>query len=538
AAEGAAARLPALPQPDVPTRQAGHRRRQRHRLRRRVPAGPDVRPVPGRGARPVRHHRGPLGAGRAVGRAAPLAHPAPGGDGDAPHRRADIGAAGLRGRPGEPRRPGRRTAGGGAGDGGGHRRQRAAVGSGRQGDGLRRRRGRVDGGAGRGRPPLRARLPERGRPGGPPGLPGEAQAELVGPLIALPAFLCRNGAEMERQRGRRPADVPTVRPVAATVVAVGLLAAAALASAAPARASLPGLAAGCTLFPADNAWHADVSRLPVNPRSADWIASMGGPDRRLHPDFGPNDGGGQPYGIPYSVVAGSTSKVAVTFDYADESDPGPYPFGPSTPVEQGSDAHALVVDKDHCTLYELYAADWNGGHPTAGSGAVWDLRSGALRPNGWTSADAAGLPILPGLLRRDEVAAGDVDHAIRITAARTDRRFVWPARHQAGAAADPTLPPMGAWFRLKASFDISHFRPDTQVVLRAMQRHGLIVADNGSNWYFTGTSEPGWDTSLLDELRTIPAGAFEALDTSSLVADPNSGRVASSPPPAPATTAP
>ncbi|HZQ78899.1 MAG TPA: hypothetical protein VFE55_16310 [Acidimicrobiia bacterium] len=329
-----------------------------------------------------------------------------------------------------------------------------------------------------------------------------------------------------------------MRPVAATVVAVGLLAAAALASAAPARASLPGLAAGCTLFPADNAWHADVSRLPVNPRSADWIASMGGPDRRLHPDFGPNDGGGQPYGIPYSVVAGSTSKVAVTFDYADESDPGPYPFGPSTPVEQGSDAHALVVDKDHCTLYELYAADWNGGHPTAGSGAVWDLRSGALRPNGWTSADAAGLPILPGLLRRDEVAAGDVDHAIRITAARTDRRFVWPARHQAGAAADPTLPPMGAWFRLKASFDISHFRPDTQVVLRAMQRHGLIVADNGSNWYFTGTSEPGWDTGLLDELKTIPAGAFEALDTSSLVADPNSGRVASSPPPAPATTAP
>ena len=324
---------------------------------------------------------------------------------------------------------------------------------------------------------------------------------------------------------------------------VGLvLAGSVLPAAAPARANLPGLAGGCTLFPADNVWHADVSRLPVHPRSADWIASMGGADRRLHPDFGPNDGGGQPYGIPYSVVPGSAQKVAVSFDYADESDPGPYPFGPSTPIEDGSDAHALVVDKDACRLYELYAAAWNGGHPTAGSGAIWDLHSDGLRPRGWTSADAAGLPILPGLLRRDEVLAGDVDHAIRLTAARTDRSFLWPARHQAGSAADPTLPPMGAWFRLKASFDLSHFRADSQVVLRAMQRHGLIVADNGSNWYFTGTSEPGWDNALLDELKTVPAGAFEAVDASSLMADPNSGRVAGAaaptpPPPTTTTTA-
>jgi hypothetical protein len=173
---------------------------------------------------------------------------------------------------------------------------------------------------------------------------------------------------------------------------------------------------------------------------------------------------------------------------------------------------------------------------------VWDLRSHTLRPSGWTSADAAGLPILPGLLRRDEVAAGDVDHAIRLTAARTDKSFLWPARHQAGSASDPSLPPMGAWFRLKAGFDISHFRPDTQVVLRAMQHHGLIVADNGSNWYFTGTSEPGWDTALLDQLKTIPAGAFEAVDTAPLMADPNSGKVASPTPtpmapPATASTA-
>jgi hypothetical protein len=267
------------------------------------------------------------------------------------------------------------------------------------------------------------------------------------------------------------------------------------------------------------------------------MAAMGGPDRHIHPDFGPNDTGGQPYGIPYSVVSGSTSKVTVAFDYADESDPGPYPFARDTPVEGASDAHALVVDRDACVLYELYAADWNGGHPRAGSGAIWDLRSHALRPRGWTSADAAGLPILPGLLRRDEVAAGEVDHAVRVTAASTDRSYLWPARHQAGSTADPTLPPMGAWFRLKAGFDVSRFRPDTQVVLRAMQRHGLIVADNGSNWYFTGTSEPGWDTGLLDELKTVPAGAFEAVDTSSLMADPDSGRVAGAPA-TPATTAP
>jgi hypothetical protein len=317
-----------------------------------------------------------------------------------------------------------------------------------------------------------------------------------------------------------------MRRLPAAVAVSGLLGLALVASGPVAGgAPLPG-AGACPFFPADNVWHADVSRLPVHPRSADWITSMGGPGRRLHPDFGPNDGG-QPYGIPYAVVPGSTAKVAVTFDYADESDPGPYPFGPGTPIEGGSDAHALVVDKDRCVLYELFAADWNGGHPTAGSGAIWDLRSHALRPSGWTSADAAGLPILPGLLRRDEVVAGEVDHAIRLTASRTDQSFVWPARHQAAASRDPALPPMGAWFRLKAGFDLSRFRPDTQVVLRAMQRHGLIVADNGSNWYFTGTSEPGWDSDLLDQLKTIPAGAFEAVDTASLMAAPDSGRVAS-----------
>jgi len=302
-----------------------------------------------------------------------------------------------------------------------------------------------------------------------------------------------------------------------------------------AAAPVPG--SGCTLFPADNVWHADVSTLPVHPSGGAWLASMGGPGVRLHPDFGPAGPGEQPYGIPYTVVPGDAAKVAVAFEYADESDPGPYPFAADTPVEGGSDRHALMVDRDRCVLYELFAATYDAAGSTAGSGAVWDLRSNALRPAGWTSADAAGLPILPGLLRRDEVAAGAVDHAIRMTARRTDRSYVWPARHHAGAASDPSLPPMGARFRLKASFDVSRFRPDTQVVLRAMQRHGMILADNGSDWYFTGTSEPGWDTGMLDELESVPAGELEAVDASSLLVEPDSGRVRAAPTPAaPVTT--
>ena len=321
----------------------------------------------------------------------------------------------------------------------------------------------------------------------------------------------------------------------ATRALVVLLAAGAALLPAPAGGQPPPGAGTCPLFPADDAWHADISRLPVHPRSGAWMASMGGPTQRLHPDFGPS-GQAMPYGIPYAVVRASHQRVSVRFDYAEESDAGPYPFGPDIPVESGSDRHALMLDADSCSLYELYDAHYDPGGSTAGSGAVWDLRSSALRPAGWTSADAAGLPILPGLLRRDEVAAGSVDHAIRVTAQRTDRSYVWPARHHAGAANDPNLPPMGARFRLRAGFDISRYRPDTQVVLRAMQRHGLILADNGSNWFFTGTAEDGWDTGMLDELKTVPAGAFEAVDAASLMVDPNSGRVRSGPStPTPAT---
>ena len=222
-------------------------------------------------------------------------------------------------------------------------------------------------------------------------------------------------------------------------------------------ASVPG--ASCPLFPADNVWYADISKLPVHARSADWMASMSTSTRHLHPDFGPSFGAQPvPYGIPYIVVPDSHPKVPVTFDFADESDRGPYPFGPDTPIEGGANAggdrHALMVDSGTCQLFELWTAHYaSGGGSTAGSGAIWDLRSNALRPAGWTSADAAGLPILPGLLRADEVKSGVVSHAIRFTAARTDTSYLWPARHQAGSSTDPKLPPMGMRVRLRADFD-------------------------------------------------------------------------------------
>ncbi|SRR6266511_291267 len=306
-------------------------------------------------------------------------------------------------------------------------------------------------------------------------------------------------------------------------------------SAAPAT---PPPGTTCSVFPADNIWHADISKLPVDPHSGAWISSMGGGSVRIHPDFGPSDSTdtGPPYGIPYDVVAGTHQKVSVSFYYPDESDPGPYPFGPDITIEGGSDRHAIMVDKDSCTLYELYDAHYSTSGSTAGSGAIWSLGSNALRPADWTSADAAGLPILAGLVRLDEVQAGLVDHAIRVTASCTDRSYIWPARHQAGCRSDPNLPPMGARFRLKSSVDITGFRPDTQVILQAMKTYGLIVADNGSSWFFQGTAEHGWNTDLLDELKSIPASDFEAVDASSLMVDPNSGQAGSgSGPPAAAT---
>jgi hypothetical protein len=299
-----------------------------------------------------------------------------------------------------------------------------------------------------------------------------------------------------------------------------------LASAAAGATPPPGTS--CSVFPSNNVWHADISHLPVNRHSSAWLSSMAASSTHLHPDFGPS-GGSAPYGIPYNVVSDAHPKVHVSFAYADESDPGPYPFGSDTTIEGGSsstgDRHAIMVDKSTCVLYELYDAHYKSSGSTAGSGAIWSLSSNKLRPAGWTSADAAGLPIFAGLVRLDEVRAGHVDHAIRVTAQQTDRSCIWPARHQAGAANNANLPPMGARFRLKASYSIGRFRSDTQTILRAMKKYGLIVADNGSNWFFQGTAEDGWSTSMLDDLKQVPASAFEAVDESSLMVSSSSGAV-------------
>ena len=303
--------------------------------------------------------------------------------------------------------------------------------------------------------------------------------------------------------------------------------------------SPPG-APGCPVFPADNVWHSDISKLPVHARSAAWMASMDGASTDLHPDFG-SSGEPMPYGIPYIVVGSSHADVPIDFAYDDESDPGPYPFGTDTPIEGGSDRHAIMIDRDACTLYELFDAEYaSGGGSTAGSGAIWNLESNALRPAGWTSADAAGLPIFAGLVRIDEVKAGKVDHAIRMTASQTDKSYVWPARHQAGAANNKDLPPMGARFRLKASFSTSGFRSDTKTILSAMKKYGMILADNGSDWYFTGAASDEWSNDMLNELKSVPASAFEAVDASSLMISPNSGKAkqSSGAAPAPAPAAP
>jgi hypothetical protein len=289
--------------------------------------------------------------------------------------------------------------------------------------------------------------------------------------------------------------------------------------------------AGCQVFPADNIWNAPVDTLPVHPNSDAFIATLGA-DGHLHPDFG-TFWQGAPIGIPYVTVPGTQPSVPVTFDYADESDPGPYPIPPGAPIEGGSDSdgdrHVLVLDRDACVLYELFYAFPQGGGAswTAGSGAIFDLSSNALRPDGWTSADAAGLPILPGLVRYDEMMEqGEIHHAVRFTAAQTRDAYVWPARHDASSLDGMQYPPMGQRFRMKADYDITGFSPEVQVVLRALKTYGMILADNGSNWYISGQHDARWDDALLGELKQVPGRAFEAVDVSSLMVDPDSGQVA------------
>ncbi len=271
---------------------------------------------------------------------------------------------------------------------------------------------------------------------------------------------------------------------------------------------------GCPVFPADNYWNTPVSGLPLHPDSVAWREAIG--DNHLHPDFG-----SPPYGIPVTYTV-KRARTKVRFDYAEESDKVLYPLRASTLIEQGSDRHAVVVDRKRCRLYETWNTRRTSGGWRAGSGAVWNLRTNALRPVGWTSADAAGLPILPGLLRWSEVRSGRVGHAIRFTAPTTSTDFIWPARHQAGD--DPTAPPMGARFRLREDFDLAGYSADARTVLAAMQEYGLVLADNGAGWYFQGATNRNWPERLLDELKTVPSNAFEAVDTSRMMVSVRSGR--------------
>ena len=267
---------------------------------------------------------------------------------------------------------------------------------------------------------------------------------------------------------------------------------------------------GCQIFPASNAWNKNISSLPVRSDSSTFIASIGA-NVGLHPDFGEN----QSYGMPYNIVLGTQTNVPITWtSYGDESDPGPYPIPDNAKIESGSDAHVLVLQKATCMLYELYGASKNASGPgwSAASGAKWDLTSNDHRPFGWTSADAAGLPILPGLVRYEEVAAGVISHAIRFTAPKTQRGYILPATHFAGSD-DPSLPPMGLRVRLKANYDISGLAGQAKVIATAMKKYGMLLADNGSAWYFQGAPDPNWNDDELNQLKNIPGSAFEAVDT-------------------------
>lgn len=279
---------------------------------------------------------------------------------------------------------------------------------------------------------------------------------------------------------------------------------------------------GCTFFPADNVWNSPINDLALHASSNAWIDSIGR-GTGFHMDFGSGTWDGGPIGIPYNTTAGEALFYDFDFYYPDESDPGPYPVPEDAIVEWGSDHHLLVVDVSTCMLYEIYDISLQPGDWSAGSGAVWDLKSNHLRPAGWTSADAAGLPILPGLVRYEEVASGEIRHALRFTASSTDG-YIWPARHLTSDNGDGSIPPMGARFRLKASYDISPFPPELQVILLAMQRYGIILADNGSDWYVSGAPDPRWDNDMLHLLDVLTGDDFEVVDTSILIIDPDSAQ--------------
>ncbi len=287
----------------------------------------------------------------------------------------------------------------------------------------------------------------------------------------------------------------------------------------------------CSVFPANNIWNTPVDQLSVSPSSSAWVTTIG-PTKPVHADFGSGLYQGAPIGIPYITVPGTQQKYPVAFTYADESDPGPYAIPLTAPIEGGAqstgDRHTLSVDTDNCILYELYAAYPQAASWSAGSGAIFNLLSNALRPSGWTSTDAAGLPVFPGLLRYDEIAAGEIRHAIRFTVPQTQKAFVWPARHYASSLTGAQYPPMGARFRLRASFDISGYSAANQVILRALKKYGMMLADNGSAWYISGAPDSRWDNDDLHKLGQVLGSDFEAVDVSGLMIDPNSGQAAQS----------
>ena len=299
--------------------------------------------------------------------------------------------------------------------------------------------------------------------------------------------------------------------VACTTHARDATASGALAATPMASTTTGATIAGCPLFPADNAWRADVSHYPLSPYSAAWVGSVGS-STHLHPDFGSDPS----YGIPYSVVPATQQPVPIRFTaYGDQSDPGPYPIPTTAKIEAGGDAHVLVASAN-CHIYELYGAKRSGSGWAAMSGAVFNLKSDALRPDTWTSADAAGLPILPGLVRPDEIRAGHIEHALRFTVQTTQRGFIHPATHQAGSTTSTSTPPMGARFRLKASFSLTPYHGAALIILTALKKYGMFVADNGSNWFISGATYTGWNDNDLNQLKNVAGSAFEVVNTGAI----------------------